>query len=103
MLSYLFGCLISTLFRHWFNAINSNKKKSPSGSALEQHPRGSARRLFLSENNFSLGFNQLQPELMPGPGPYYRNWQQEMGAQNAQKELLQKLLGAFDFSLSFSG
>lgn len=80
-LSYFLGCLISKLFRHCFKAINSNNKKSPAGSALKQRPRGDARRLFLAENNFSFGLNWLQPELRLSPGPCFRNWQQEIGAQ----------------------
>lgn len=39
----------------------------------------------MSKNNFILGHNQLQPELMPGRGPCFGNWQQEIGAQNATK------------------
>lgn len=80
-LTYFLGCLISKLFRHCFKAINSNNKKSPAGSALKQHPRGGTRSLFSAENNFSFGLNQLQPELRPGPGPRFRNRQQEVGAQ----------------------
>lgn len=37
--------------------IQTATRESPSGSAWEQRPRGSVRRLFLSENNFLLGLN----------------------------------------------
>jgi len=105
--SSLFGCLISKLFRHWFNAINSNNKKSPAGSAPKQRPRGCARRVFLSGNNSSFGLNQLRPELTPGPGPRFGNQRPETGARNTARSHARSCCRAggfcFHFPPSFSG